>query len=37
LLAGEDQRTVAADLRLQADRAYDLLEAGLAAYGAREG
>jgi AcrR family transcriptional regulator len=37
LLAGEDQRTVAADLRTQADRAYDLLEAGLAAYGVRQG
>jgi AcrR family transcriptional regulator len=37
LLAGEDQRAVAADLRAQADRAYDLLEAGLAAYGVREG
>ena len=34
LLAGEDQRAVAADLRAQATRAYDLLEAGLAAYGA---
>jgi AcrR family transcriptional regulator len=34
LLAGEDQRTVAADLRAQATRAYDLLEAGLAGYGA---
>jgi AcrR family transcriptional regulator len=36
LLAGEDQRAVAADLRAQADRAYDLLEAGLAGYGVRE-
>ncbi|MEA2150925.1 MAG: hypothetical protein QOD69_2755 [Solirubrobacteraceae bacterium] len=36
LIAGEDQRAVAADLRLQADRAYDLLEAGLGGYGARE-
>ena len=33
LLAGEDQRTVAADLREQATRAYDLLEAGLGGYG----
>jgi AcrR family transcriptional regulator len=33
LLAGEDQRTVAADLREQAQRAYDLLEGGLAGYG----
>ena len=33
LLAGEDQRVVAADLRVQADRAYDLLERGLAGYG----
>ncbi|HEY5198476.1 MAG TPA: TetR family transcriptional regulator [Solirubrobacteraceae bacterium] len=30
LLAGEHQATVAADLRRQADRAYDRLEAGLA-------
>jgi AcrR family transcriptional regulator len=37
LIAGEDQRAVAADLRLQADRAYDLLEAGMGAYGVREG
>jgi AcrR family transcriptional regulator len=36
LLAGEDKRAVAADLRVQADRAYDLLEAGLGAYGVRE-
>jgi AcrR family transcriptional regulator len=36
LLAGEDQRAVAADLRAQADRAYDLLEAGLAGYGVRD-
>jgi hypothetical protein len=35
LIAGEDQRTVAADLREQAERAYDQLEAGLAAYGRR--
>jgi hypothetical protein len=33
LLAGEDQRTVATDLREQATRAYDLLEAGLGGYG----
>ena len=37
LLAGEDQRAVAADLRAQADRAYSLLEAGLAVYGVRDG
>jgi AcrR family transcriptional regulator len=37
LLAGEDQRAVAADLRAQAGRAYDLLEAGLAGYGVRDG
>jgi AcrR family transcriptional regulator len=37
LIAGEDQRAVAADLRAQADHAYDLLEAGLAAYGVRGG
>ena len=35
LLAGEDQREVAADLREEADRAYDLLERGLAGYGVR--
>jgi AcrR family transcriptional regulator len=35
LIAGEDQRTVAADLREQARRAYDQLEAGLAGYGRR--
>jgi AcrR family transcriptional regulator len=35
LLDGEDQREVAADLREQANRAYDLLEHGLAGYGAR--
>jgi AcrR family transcriptional regulator len=34
LLAGEDQEAVAADLRAQAARAYDLLEDGLAGYGA---
>jgi AcrR family transcriptional regulator len=33
LLAGEDRQTVAADLREQATRAYDLLEAGLRDYG----
>ena len=32
LLAGEDERAVAADLRAQADRAYRLLEGGLAEY-----
>jgi AcrR family transcriptional regulator len=36
LLAGDDQRAVAADLRVQANRAYDLLEAGLAGYGMRD-
>jgi AcrR family transcriptional regulator len=35
LLAGEDQREVAADLRRQAHRAYDQLERGLSRYGAR--
>jgi AcrR family transcriptional regulator len=35
LLAGEDQRTVAADLREHANRAYDLLEDGLGAYGVK--
>jgi AcrR family transcriptional regulator len=35
LLAGEDRAAVAADLREQAERAYDLLEAGLGGYGAR--
>jgi AcrR family transcriptional regulator len=34
LLAGEDQRIVAAELREEARRAYDLLERGLAGYGA---
>jgi AcrR family transcriptional regulator len=34
LLAGEDQRAVAADLREQAHRAYETLERGLAGYGA---
>jgi AcrR family transcriptional regulator len=34
LLAGEDQRVVAADLREQAHRAYEALEQGLAGYGA---
>jgi AcrR family transcriptional regulator len=33
LLAGEDQRAVAADLREQARRAYETLEQGLAGYG----
>jgi AcrR family transcriptional regulator len=35
LLAGEDQRTVAADLREQARRAYEAVEQGLAGYGAK--
>ena len=35
LLAGEDQRVVAADLRDQARRAYQALEQGLAGYGVR--
>jgi AcrR family transcriptional regulator len=34
LMAGEDQSVVAADLREEARRAYDLLEEGLAGYGA---
>jgi AcrR family transcriptional regulator len=34
LLAGEDRDAVATDLRAQAARAYDLLEDGLAGYGA---
>jgi AcrR family transcriptional regulator len=34
LLAGEDRAAVAADLRAEAARAYDLLETGLARYGA---
>jgi AcrR family transcriptional regulator len=34
LLAGEDRDAVAADLREEAARAYDLLEGGLAGYGA---
>jgi hypothetical protein len=33
LLAGEDQRAVAATLRVDAQRAYDLLAAGLGAFG----
>jgi AcrR family transcriptional regulator len=37
LIAGEDQRAVAADLRGQAGRAYDLLERGLGGYGAWRG
>jgi AcrR family transcriptional regulator len=36
LLAGEDQRAVAADLRDQARRAYETLEQGLAGYGVQE-
>jgi AcrR family transcriptional regulator len=35
LMEGEDQVQVAADLREEARRAYDLLEEGLAGYGAR--
>ena len=35
LMEGEDQSVVAADLREEARRAYDLLEEGLAGYGAR--
>ena len=35
LLAGEDQRAVATDLREQARRAYEALEQGLAGYGAK--
>jgi AcrR family transcriptional regulator len=35
LLAGEDQRAVAADLRDQARRAYEALEEGLAGYGVK--
>ena len=35
LPAGEDRVALAADLREQASRAYDLLEGGLAGYGAR--
>jgi AcrR family transcriptional regulator len=34
LLEGEDQAVVAAELRVEAQRAYDLLEQGLAGYGA---
>lgn len=37
LLAGEDRHAVAADLREQATRAYDLLEAGLVGYGVKDG
>jgi AcrR family transcriptional regulator len=37
LLAGEDRHAVAADLREQATRAYDLLEAGLLDYGVKDG
>jgi AcrR family transcriptional regulator len=36
LIAGEDQRAVAADLRDQAHRAYETLEQGLAGYGVRQ-
>jgi AcrR family transcriptional regulator len=36
LLAGEDQRAVAADLREQAHRAYETLEQGLAGYGVEQ-
>jgi AcrR family transcriptional regulator len=35
LIEGEDQAAVAAELRVEAHRAYDLLEEGLAGYGAR--
>jgi AcrR family transcriptional regulator len=35
LLEGEDQAVVAAELRVEAQRAYDLLEQGLAGYGPR--
>jgi AcrR family transcriptional regulator len=35
LLAGEEQRAVAADLREQARRAYEALEQGLAGYGVK--
>jgi AcrR family transcriptional regulator len=35
LIAGEDQGRVVADLREEARRAYDILEEGLAGYGAR--
>jgi AcrR family transcriptional regulator len=35
LIEGEDQAVVAAELREEARRAYDLLEEGLAGYGAR--
>jgi AcrR family transcriptional regulator len=37
LLAGEERGAVVADLRVQAARAYDLLEDGLAGYGAGAG
>jgi hypothetical protein len=33
LIAGDDQRAVAADLREEANRAYDLLERGFGGYG----
>jgi AcrR family transcriptional regulator len=35
LLEGEDQAVVAAELRVEAQRAYDLLDQGLGGYGAR--
>ena len=35
LIAGEDERALAADLREQAHRAYDQLERGLRDYGVR--
>jgi AcrR family transcriptional regulator len=37
LLAGEDQRAVAAELREQAGRVFDLLESGLGEYGVKAG
>jgi AcrR family transcriptional regulator len=37
LLAGEDQHAVAADLREQTRRAFDLVEGGLAGYGVKAG
>jgi hypothetical protein len=37
LLAGEDPHAVAAELRGEARRAYDLLERGLGGYGCRDG
>ena len=35
LIAGDDRRAVAADLRADANRAYDLLDQGLAGYGVK--